>query len=135
MYILTIRYHPHTVSQTQERFIMEIFTMLNNRKWFFPPNYCRKFYHNWHVDAMWVKLGQRGCLISQKISSLFSCSWHPGLFEERGVQQCQMLSILSCICGMLAYGIAFGYQFLQRGVVDRLKPAVFVNVRLEGFFS
>lgn len=44
--------------------------MINNKQWFF-PNYCRKFYHYWHVDAMWVKLGQWGCLTSQKISSFF----------------------------------------------------------------
>lgn len=24
------------------------------------------------------------------MSSLFSCLWHPGLFEERGLKQCQM---------------------------------------------
>lgn len=35
---------------------------------------------------------------------------------------------------MLAYGIAFGYWSVLQGVVDRLKLAVFLDVRLEGFF-
>lgn len=67
----------------------------------------------------------------------FSCLWHPGLFEE-GSPAMSDASQFFGICGMLAYGITFGSWPLQQqgvGVVDRLKPAVFLNVRLERFFS